>query len=62
MRGDGAAAGSPGELESLRDRIHAARSEGNLGELFEALAAAHGRTEASRLWLAAFAESDASET
>jgi hypothetical protein len=62
MSCDSTGAGIPGDAEAVRRRIHTARAEGTLGGLFEILVAEHGRGEASRLWLAAFAESDASET
>ena len=51
------------DLEVLRAAVRDARSvEGTLGELFAQLAEKAGRSEASRLWLAVFSESDASET
>lgn len=62
MSGNGCGREVPGDRGSLSDRIRAARSEGTLGELFELLVSERGRSEASRLWFAAFAETDASET
>jgi hypothetical protein len=50
-------------LDTLRAEIRLVRADGvALRGIFERLVLEMGRSEASRLWLSVFSESDASET
>ena len=50
------------DVDELRTRLSSADGDEAMRDLFAQLEAAVGRDEASRLWWAAFAASDASDT